>query len=77
LSAKIERLVICGDSVNEHEKSDIVNRGSYRTQTENKIVYDALNDNYDRFEAWLGQFIDVLDVDIMPGKEDFSSAYFP
>jgi len=40
-------------------------------------VYDALNDNYDRFEAWLGQFIDVLDVDIMPGKEDFSSAYFP
>ena len=36
LAAQVARLVICGDSVSEHELSDIVSRGSYRTQKENK-----------------------------------------
>ena len=36
VAAQVTRLVICGDSVREHDLADEVNRGSYRTQKQNK-----------------------------------------
>jgi len=37
LSAQSTRLVICGDSVREHDLSDSVHRGSFRTHLTNKL----------------------------------------
>jgi len=50
LSGQISRLVICGNSVHENEKSNEVMRASYRTAATNKIVYADLDESYDRFE---------------------------
>ena len=36
LAAQVTRLVICGDSVREHQKIDNVQRGSFKTQKINK-----------------------------------------
>ena len=32
---------------------------------------------YEKFEKWLNTFIDNIDVDLMPGAQDFSNAYLP
>jgi DNA polymerase delta subunit 2 len=40
-------------------------------------VYEGIGDTYDRFELWLRTFVDTMDVDVMPGSQDFSNAYFP
>jgi len=41
------------------------------------MVYKDLTDCYDKFEEWLKTFVDSLDTDLMPGSQDFSSAYLP
>lgn len=40
-------------------------------------VYKDLSDVHDRFENWMKSFINTLDTDVMPGSQDFSSAYLP
>jgi DNA polymerase II small subunit/DNA polymerase delta subunit B len=40
-------------------------------------VYKDLSDVHDRFESWMKSFINKLDTDVMPGSQDFSSAYLP
>mmetsp|Transcript_14891 Transcript_14891/g.18687 ORF Transcript_14891/g.18687 Transcript_14891/m.18687 type:complete len:107 (+) Transcript_14891:759-1079(+) len=77
LAAQVNRLVICGDSVREHEEVDEVHRGSYRSQVVNRKVYEDISQTYARFEAFLGSFIDKIDTDLMPGSQDFSNAYLP
>ena len=77
LAAQITRLVICGDSVRENVDMDEVHRGSYRTQKINTRVYADIGNTYERFEHWLGTFIDKIDTDVMPGTQDFSNAYLP
>lgn len=37
LSARVSRLIICGDSVRENENTNEVQRGSYRQQKINKV----------------------------------------
>ena len=40
-------------------------------------VYADIDATYERFEKWLKTFIDNIDVDMMPGSQDFSNAYLP
>lgn len=40
-------------------------------------VYEDISDTYSRFEAFIGSFLDKIDIDIMPGTQDFSNAYMP
>ena len=40
-------------------------------------MYDDINEVYSHFEAFIGSFIDKIDIDVMPGAQDFSSAYMP
>ena len=40
-------------------------------------VYKDIGDTYGRFENWLSTFMDKIDVDVMPGTQDFSNAYLP
>jgi len=77
LASQVTRLIICGDSVRENSKADEVHRGSYRTAETNKEVYADIGETYERFEHWIGSFLDKLDVDVMPGTQDFSNAYMP
>ena len=77
LSAQIRRLIICGNSTFENKDSNLVQRGAYRTQDLNKQVYEEIDSVQDRFEDFLNSFLDTLDVDLMPGDQDFSSAYLP
>ena len=61
----------------ENKDSDQVVRGSYRTTALNKEVYHDIDVSYDLFERWMSSFIDKIDVDLVPGSEDFSSSYYP
>ena len=40
-------------------------------------VYEDINAVYDRFEKWLQSFIENIDVDLMPGVQDFSDSFMP
>ena len=77
LSAQVSRLVLCGDNATEDSLVDVVQRGSYRTAKQNKKFYKNLGETYSNFEAWLTTFIDKIDIDLMPGSQDFSTAYLP
>lgn len=77
LSGQIERVVICGNSMTQHDKVDEVLRGSYRTQELNKEVYSSIQASIDRFEKFLEALTEVVDVDVMPGELDFSNSFLP
>lgn len=40
-------------------------------------VYADIGEVYARLENWLNQFIDKIDIDLMPGTQDFSNSYYP
>jgi DNA polymerase delta subunit 2 len=40
-------------------------------------VYTDIDQTTARFEDWLLSFVDCIDVDVMPGAQDFSNAYLP
>jgi DNA polymerase delta subunit 2 len=77
LSQQITRAILCGNSTIQPDKADEVLRGSYRTQELNKTVYSTIDKVLDQFELFLDKLTAVMDVDIMPGRSDFSSAFMP
>ena len=40
-------------------------------------VYEDIDAVYENFEKWINSFIENIDVDLMPGAQDFSNAYMP
>jgi hypothetical protein len=40
-------------------------------------VYADIDQTTARFENWISTFMDSIDVDLMPGPQDFSNAYLP
>jgi DNA polymerase delta subunit 2 len=69
--------VVCGDLVSENKTTDKVERGSYSAQAINKNYYEEVADTTDRLEDFMALFIDSIDVDIMPGVQDFSNSFLP
>ena len=59
------------------EKVDDVLRGSYRTSKLNIEVYSDISQVLEIFEFFLDQLSETIDVDIMPGEDDFSNAFLP
>eukprot|EP00347_Sterkiella_histriomuscorum_P019876 403339974 len=76
LSASIKRLIVCGNSIQEVEEQDLVNRGSFRTQKINDNVYTELFEVTDQFEEFLNKAAQFIDIDIMPGENDFQKDPF-
>lgn len=56
---------------------DEVLRGSYRTNTLNQKVYKDISEIMETFEVFLDQLSETIDVDIMPGEQDFSNSFLP
>ena len=40
-------------------------------------VYEDIGKTYERFETFLGSFVDKIDLDVMTGHQDFANAYLP
>ena len=59
------------------DKIDEVLRGSYRTDKINKEVYQSISEIMDYFEEFLLSLSSTIDVDIMPGEQDFSNSFLP
>ena len=70
-------MVIAGDSMVQPSQVDDVLRGSYRTSKLNQEVYQDISQVMDTFEFFLDQLSETIDVDIMPGEQDFSSSFMP
>eukprot|EP00347_Sterkiella_histriomuscorum_P004668 403359564 len=77
LASQISRVVICGNSIVQPEDTDQVLRGSYRVQNLNQRVYKTISDVLDTFELFLHNLSQLVDIDIMPGQDDFSSSFLP
>ncbi|TNV79812.1 hypothetical protein FGO68_gene15306 [Halteria grandinella] len=77
LASKINRLIIAGNSIQEPQEQDNVNRGSYRTHDLNIKVYSQLIDLTDQLENYLTQLTQYVPVELMPGESDFTSALLP
>lgn len=77
LASQISRVVIAGDSMVQPSQVDDVLRGSYRTSKLNQEVYQDISQVMDTFEFFLDQLSETIDVDIMPGEQDFSSSFLP
>ena len=61
----------------QHGKLDEVLRGSYRTDSLNKEVYSNISDVFKKFEDFIDQLSECIDVDVMPGESDFSNSFVP
>ena len=59
------------------EQIDEVLRGSYRTNKLNQEVYTNISDVIDSFESFLDNLSETIDVDVMPGEQDFSNSFLP
>lgn len=77
LPAQIQRLVLCGNSTKQPEKIDEVQRGSYRTAQTNADVYSSIKNSYISMDAWLEKLAPIIDVDVIPGANDFSNSFLP
>lgn len=77
LASQIQRVVIAGDSMTQPEKVDDVLRGSYRTSKLNQEVYQDIDQVMLDFESFLDKLSSTIDVDIMPGEDDFSNSFMP
>lgn len=77
LASQIKRVVIAGDSMVQPHEIDKVLRGSYRTQETNTKVYKNISDVIDTFESFLDTLSETIDVDVMPGEQDFSNSFLP
>ena len=69
--------MVVGDSVVQPDQVDEVLRGSYRTSKLNQEVYTDINSVMETFEAFLDNLSETIDVDIMPGENDFSNSFMP
>jgi hypothetical protein len=58
-------------------KVDEVLRGSYRTSKLNEEVYKTIDGVLGLVEQWVDQVSETMDVDLMPGEQDFSNAFMP
>ena len=77
LPAQIQRLVIAGDSTVQPDKVDQVLRGSYRTSKLNSEVYSSITCAVSEFDEFLDHASQLIDVDVMPGEQDFSNSFLP
>ena len=59
------------------ELIDEVLRGSYRTNKLNHEVYSSIAEVIDAFETFLDNLSETIDVDVMPGEQDFSNSFMP
>jgi len=59
------------------DQVDEVLRGSYRTNKLNHEVYGDIAQVMDTFETFLDSLSETIDVDIMPGEQDFSNSFMP
>lgn len=77
LASQIKRVIIAGDSMVQPQQIDEVLRGSYRTNKLNQEVYSNISDVIDTFETFLDGLSETIDVDVMPGEQDFSNSFMP
>ena len=70
-------MVICGNSIIAPEGVENVQKGSYGCATLNKTCYTKINDFLDSLEQTLNKLSTFIDVDIMPGEFDISTAVMP
>lgn len=52
-------------------------RGSYRTSKLNQEVYSNITDAVSEFDEFLDRASQLIDVDVMPGEQDFSNSFLP
>lgn len=77
LIKRIVRVVLVGNSVSAPEDTELVEKGSYIKQDLNARVYRTLLQNYDDFDNFLNSLSHSVEVDLMPGNDDSTSAFFP
>lgn len=77
LSKRISRVVIGGNNLGEETDINEVIKGSFVTHDINEKVYSHVSNSIDDFENFIVKVSDKCDVDIMPGDNDLSGAFFP
>lgn len=77
LASKISKIVIVGNSVSSPDDIDEVDRGSFRKKEINQTIYNKLSLNYDLLDDFINELANYVPVDLMPGKSDNVSSYFP
>lgn len=77
LASKITRVIIAGNSIVSPDDIDEVERGSFRKKEINQNVYNHLNSSYELLDDFTNEISNYLPVDLMPGKSDNVSSFFP
>lgn len=77
LNSRVLRLIIAGNSIGDEKDIDMVIKGSYRTQDLNEKVYNNLSNSIEMFEDFLVGVSQACEVDVIPGENDISGAFFP
>lgn len=75
--SQVQRLIIGGNSLVPPEGVENVQKGSYGCASLNQTCYTKINDHLDTLEVVLNKLSSFIDVDIMPGEFDISTAMLP
>ena len=77
LMSQVQRIIICGNSLIPPEGVENVQKGSYGCASLNLNCYKKINQHLDTLEITLNKLTKYIDVDIMPGEFDISTAQLP
>lgn len=69
--------MICGNSIYPPEGFENVQKGSYGYANLNNDCYSRINEYLETLEMTLNKLTSYIDVDLMPGELDVSSAMVP
>lgn len=77
ISNNLIKVIFAGNNISPPPKIDEFDPGRYLKEELNKTLTDIMLANYENLDKYLFNVASFVPIDIMPGPDDFSTAYFP